>query len=119
MVVVGCIAVVWWLIPGGAKGEPATARRRTGRAHRAPAGKRPPATRPAARAVPRAAAPTPAPALAPPLAGGEPAVPDPWWVRLRSAVLLGCLSTVLGVLAAALLGALVVVAFLVLQSSVG
>ena len=49
----------------------------------------------------------------------RPAAGAPWWVRTRSAVLLGCLSTVLGVLAAVAVGAVVLVLFSLLQSSVG
>jgi hypothetical protein len=43
----------------------------------------------------------------------------PWWVRVRSATLLGCLAVALGVLAAAAVGAVVLVLFALLQSSVG
>jgi len=43
----------------------------------------------------------------------------PWWVRLRSALALGCLSAALGVAAAVLVGVVLVLLFALLQSSVG
>jgi hypothetical protein len=43
----------------------------------------------------------------------------PWWVRLRSAVALGCLSVVMGVAFAVAIGVSLVVLFALLRSSVG
>jgi hypothetical protein len=54
---------------------------------------------------------------------GEPATTPPrsgrGWVRLRSGVALGCLSVVLGVLAAAGVGLVLVLLFFLLRESVG
>lgn len=55
----------------------------------------------------------------PRLPAGEPALPVPWWVRLRSAVALGVVSALLGVATAAGVGIVLVLLFGLLRSSVG
>jgi hypothetical protein len=104
VVVVACIAVGSWLAVGGGSEEPAT---RSAPVVRAPA--------------PRARRTRPSPPVrpSPVVVGAEPALPVPWWVRLRSAVLLGCLSTALGVAAAVGVGLALVLLFGLLRASVG
>jgi hypothetical protein len=46
-------------------------------------------------------------------------VGTPWWVRLRSALVLGCLSVAMGVAFAVAIGVSLVVLFALLRSSVG
>lgn len=55
----------------------------------------------------------------PPTRPAPPPGRTPWWVRLRSAAILGCLSVTLGLLAAVVIGVGLVVLIALLRSSLG